>query len=121
MTEAFDGALYGASARDAGAVVALCPATGQACPAGEHLSALYAPPANIDLLNELSPEDNRLVAMNARNLQIKATELQVQTGLRGCDGVGEDGSCPVRNAMDADPIRRTAVKGIRGILKHIRS
>jgi hypothetical protein len=93
-----------------------CPTQGGPCPARVRLASLYGEQVDASVSNglagQLRPE------LDGVKLTAKLVEHTAQAQARGCEGA-QDGSCPTWMAMGSSESRRTAVSGVRKIIKLI--
>jgi len=88
----------------------LCPVTEEVCPALELLKTKYtANHTNPEVTAEMQQEDNRKLAIKQMEYRVRAL------GGAGCTGVSAEYTCPVRDSMDASPVRKGLVAALRGL------
>ncbi len=92
----------------------LCPTTGDVCSARAYVVSMYTEAVDRELEQHL-PSTNR-AHLDRMKMNVKLIELTTRAEASGCEGMVEE-KCPVREVMNESTARKTAVRGIRGILR----
>lgn len=87
----------------------LCPTTAEVCPALVNLQRMYV--GNADRVDPDTASRDR-DAYTPKRLEHMGAAI-----VRRCDGVTEADTCPVRDAMDVSPVRKSLAVTVRALLR----